>query len=210
MHGKPSDGMPVVERPFFNVQVFAAPLDELVARLCAVPLRGKVARTTPFVFPTQPYHQAPEDPPMLLWTPSCVPGLTAFMPNVGSGCYFIAAYAAERLRIATLQLRSTVSDAEWPINELIAHEGGVERRMVRAMRDSPRWDFCAVGDPLAIETPSMYSARRIRDRFHRVALLDAAERWGAPLRDPAFWRTDRTAMTFSSDGILRHELARIE
>jgi len=89
VHGRLPEGVPVVERPFFNMQGFAAPLDELVTRLRAVPLRGVAARDTTFAVPAQRYSAAPEDPTMPAWAP--------VRPN---------AFTSQ------LQLRSTVPDAQ--------------------------------------------------------------------------------------------------
>jgi hypothetical protein len=132
---------------------------------------------------------------MLLWSPACAPELTAFMPQVSSGDYFFVEYACRRFGFAGIDIRSTTQDFEWPVNEFIVYESNVRRRCVRALKDSPRWEFYTQGDPLDFENEEAYTARRVRDRIQRESLLGYAESWGAPVRNPEFWSSRRQAVT---------------
>lgn len=186
---------PVFDRPFFNLAVINAPLNQLVQMLASLPLRAIEPRVAALAFPEQPYEEA-DTSPMIFWAPSCEPHHTAFMPGVSSGDYWVMAYATERFGYEAIEVRSTTNEDPWPINELAVYEAGKRRRFVRTMRESTKWDFYTAGTPLPYENQAAYQARRIRDRFSRETLLDCIERWGAGIRDPLFWTSDQPAITF--------------
>jgi len=186
----------VLERPFFSLAVIRAALPDLLAAFAEVPSLSVVARDTELAFPEQPYRAEPHHRPMILWTPECSPELTAFMPQIGSGDYFVLSHAATKFGFSAASARSTLQADEWPINEFITYSGGKRQRIVRAMRDSPRWDFYADGDPLAFEDMDQYMSRKVRDRFQRESLVTYMERWGAPVGQPGFWKSQQPASTF--------------
>ena len=135
----------------------------------------------------------PNDPPMLLWTPTNAPHLTAFMPSVMSGDYFVGYRASTDLALRVITLRTTPQDVQWPINEFIAYRNGTRQRAVRAMLDGSRWEFWQAGDPMPFE--SAYNARRKRDRLDRERVFAYAVAWGAPINESAFWVTQDPALT---------------
>ncbi|EJE50063.1 hypothetical protein PMI14_05349 [Acidovorax sp. CF316] len=189
---------PVLARPFFNLSVVRTPLSGLVEQFAGLPpLVARRAEHTALAFPVQGYQRGTL--PLLLWSPACDPGLTAVMPGVASGDYFVVAYACERFGHDGVAVRSsgTASDAE-PINEFITYAGKRMQRAVRAMKDSPRWDFYQQGEPLPFEAVQAYTARRVRDRLQREAVLDYLHAWGAPVRDAAFWQSAQQAVTLAS------------
>jgi len=186
--------MSVLARPFFSLAVIKVPLPGLITAFGELP-RPISATATTLVFPSQPYSRNPADPPMLLWSPACAPELTAFMPQVSSGDYFIIEYACRRFGFAGVDVRSTTLDVEWPVNEFIVYESNELRRCVRALKDSPRWEFYTQGEPLDFENEEAYTARRVRDRIHRESLLGCVESWGAPVRNSGFWSSRQEAVT---------------
>jgi hypothetical protein len=140
--------MSVLARPFFNVAVIKVPLPGLIAAFGELP-QPMSATATSLVFPSQPYSRSPAAPPLLLWSPACAPELTAFMPQVSSGDSFVVEYACRRFGFAGVAIRSSTQDDEWPINEFIVYESNELRRCVRAMKDSPRWEFYTQGTALS-------------------------------------------------------------
>jgi len=188
--------MPVLERPFFNLAVLKVALSELLQSFSEVPLLSVRPEKTDLVFPEQPYSAGPSDLPMVLWSPACTPKLTAFMPQVSSGDYFVLQYACKRFGYSAASVRSTTQRVDWPINEFVAYGGTEKQRIVRAMKDSPRWEFYANGEPLHFEVQSSYSARLVRDRFQREALIGYLEQWGAPVRLEEFWQSAQEAVSF--------------
>lgn len=171
-------------------------LPELLQSFSEVPLLSVRPEKTQLAFPKQPYSAGPNDLPMVLWSPACTPKLTAFMPQVSAGDYFVLQYACKRFGYSAASVRSTSQRDEWPINEFIAYEGFDKERIVRAMKDAPRWEFYASGEPLPFEVQSSYSARLVRDRFQRGALIDYLEKWGAPVRQEEFWQSHQDAISF--------------
>jgi len=190
--------MTVIEREFFNLGVIKASLNQVTTAFANL-FHPVLARPTALSFPVQRYHAEPGDPPLMLWTPCSSPDLTAFMPHVSSGDYFVASYASERFKLSLAHVRSTARGSAEPINEFVAYPDGSgvgpSSRMVRAFKDDPRWDFCATGEPLPFEDERAYTARFVRDRFTRPMLLDHLESWGAPVRNQAFWESDEQAVT---------------
>ncbi len=189
--------MPVLSREYFNFAVIKQPLHELMRGFEEKVPADISGQPAAFVLPGQPHNAGADDPPLLLWTPACAPHLTAFMPHFKSGDYFVTAYASSALNLAWAAVRSSSPKVEWPINEFQCHEGGREKRFVRAFRDAPRWDFFERGPALAFEHRETYAKRFIRDRLTREMALSCMEAWGAPVREPAFWRTDAEAFTLS-------------
>ena len=185
--------MSVLARPFFSLAVIKVPLPGLITAFGDLP-RPISATATPLVFPSQPYS-SPSDPSGLLWSPACAPDLTAFMPRSSSGDYFVVEYACRRFGFPGVGVRSTTQDVEWPVNEFIVYESNALRRCVRALKDSPRWEFYTQGDPLDFENEEAYTARRVRDRIQRESLLGYVESWGAPVRNPEFWSSRQQAVT---------------
>jgi hypothetical protein len=121
------------------------------------------------------------------------------MPHGSSGDYFVVSFASGRFGFSAIEARSTIQECEWPITEFIVHKNKERQRVVRAMRDDPRWEFYAEGEALPFEKEEAYSAKRIRDRFQREALLSYIESWGAPVKNPLFWQTEASAVTFVSE-----------
>jgi len=137
---------------------------------------------------------------MIMWSPSCSSHLTAFMPHVQSGDYFVLQYAHKHMKLGAASIRSTLDNDEWPINEFIVHADGERKRIVRTMRDSSRWDFFAEGEILPFEDEIKYSERRIRDRLSRNDLIKYIEAWGAPVSNFQFWTTESNSYTFAKKG----------
>lgn len=188
--------IPVLERAFFSLSVVRAPLPGLLERLASLPpLVAASAQATALAFPDQPCSRGPGGLPLLLWSPACSPGLTAFMPSVSAGDHFVCSYAGTRFGHEVAQVRSTTQAADEPVNEFITYAGNRMQRAVRAMKDAPRWDFFQQGEPLPFEAVQAYTARRVRDRLQREAVLGYLEAWGAPVRDAAFWHSAQQAVT---------------
>lgn len=186
----------VLDRPFFNLSVVRAPLAELIDQFAHLPpLVAARAQATPGVFPEQPYRATDGGPPLLLWSPACSPELTAAMPSVSSGDYFVMEYACKRFGHDGVAVRSTTQTEESPINEFAVYAGNRMQRFVRAMKDSPRWNFYQEGEPLPYEAADAYTARRVRDRLPRETVLRYLEAWGAPVREAAFWQCAGEAVT---------------
>lgn len=186
----------VLERPFFNLSVVRAPLAELIDQFASLPpLVASRAEVTALAFPAQPYGRAPGGLPLLLWSPACSPGLTAVMPSVGSGDYFVLEYACKRFGHDGVAVRSTTQAAEEPINEFITYTGNRMQRAVGAMQDLPRWDFYQQGEPLPFEAVAAYTPPGVRDRLQREAVRGYLQAWGAPVRDAAFWQSAGDAVT---------------
>ena len=184
-------------RDFLNLAVIATPLPQFIAECHTGPPDRFAPQETNFCLPSQPYSESPEVPPMLLWAPKSNPDLTAFMPHVQSGGYFVvnAAYLNHGHRV--VQVRITSASEEYPINEFISFSSGKMQRIVRAMRDSPRWQFYAEGEVQPYENVSAYTARKIKDRLVRETVLQYLSAWGAPVEEAAFWLPAGKCFTFA-------------
>ena len=183
-------------RDYLSLAVIATPLSRLVADFQLGPPEHFAPHETRFQLPLQPYSEDVATEPMLLWSPQSSPYLTAFMPHVQSGGYFVvdAAYQAHGYRAAEMRI-SSPSD-EYPINEFIVYGGGKRQRIVRSMRDSPRWQFYAEGEVQPYENVSAYNARRVKERLTRELTLQYLSAWGAPVQEPAFWLPTGPCFTF--------------
>lgn len=185
----------VLNRELFNFAVVNVAMTDLLSRLTGQDSLRLSAAEADLSFPHQAYNPAPDSPPMLFWTPACLPTSTAFMPQASSGDCFVVNYACKHFGFRGVAVRSTTQAVEWPINEFCAYEANAMVRFVRVMRDSPNWEFHQEGEALSFEDTARYGARLVRDRFDRERLLDYLEHWGAPVRNADFWRSNQPAMT---------------
>ena len=183
--------MSVLNRSFLSFMIFKQDLESYLAEFTAR-YDDVMPRITSFELPQQPHGSiTPEK--RIMWTPKSQPELTAFMPHVMSGDYFIAA-RADWARSA--QVRTSTFEDEYPINELNFHEYGQQRRFVRAFIDDGGWDFFQKGDPLPGEDVSKYTRRLIKDRLRRDDVFSVLEAWGANVRTAEFWQPHGDAYTF--------------
>jgi hypothetical protein len=104
---------------------------------------------------------------MLLWSPKSNPNLTAFMPHVQSGGYFVVNAAYLNHGHQVVQVRVTSASDEYPINEFITFSSGKMQRIVRAMRDSH-----AGSSTLKAKCNHMRTLRRTRHGGSRTALCE--------------------------------------
>lgn len=189
--------MSILERDFINLSVIRAPLEAVLSSFDNYSAMRVKSEPTFFIFPHQPYQKNQVSPPLLLWSPACAPGLTAFMPSVSSGDYFVVSYAGESFGYEVASVRSTTSKVEYPINEFVVHKDNQIQRFVRAMRDSPKWEFYEQGEPLAFENSQKYKERLIKNRLVREDIFLYLKSWGAPVISPEFWQTSQAAFTFA-------------
>lgn len=192
--------MSVLERPFFNFSVIKAPLQVVLEAFDTYePMRVHSSKT-PFVLPEQPYADENAKAPLILWTPKAAPTLTAFMPHVSSGDYYVGSYAVERFGLSLVAVRCSPPNDENAINEFAWYENKQLRRFVRAMKDSPRWTFYERGEVLAFEHTDKYKSKLIRQRLTREMVLQYVTALGAPVFDTGFWLTDMPSYTFVQKG----------
>ena len=189
--------MSVLQRAFFNFSVIKAPLPVVVDAFDTYPPMRVRSAACDFVLPPQPYQPVPEDPPLILWSPSNAPELTAFMPHGSGGDSYVTSYAGSTFRFDLASVRSTADDCVHDcLNEFAAHSQGEMLRLVRVMSDDPRWDFFEIGPALPFEDTEKYRQRLKRSRFRRSDVIACLEAWGAPVSSPLFWHTESAAMTF--------------
>jgi hypothetical protein len=188
--------MNVINRKFFNFAVVNVPMAQVIEAFAGL-FHPVLSRPTPLIFPQQSHQVKEGAPPLLLWSPISAPRLTAFMPQVASGDYFVVSYAHERFGFPLVSVRSTGLEESHPLHEFAVYEGkGVKpRRLVRVMLGEPKWDFYTEGEPLPFENLQAYRAQRIRDRFSSEMLVTYVEQWGAPVRSADFWRSAEDAIT---------------
>jgi len=184
----------VLTRDFFNFSVIKAPLMQVLGAFDSYPPMRVKSSLTPAAFPQQNY---PGDPnhPLIMWSPSINPGLTAFMPHVGSGANFVGSYLTA-FGFSHIELLSTDHANANAINAFACYEGKTLRRFVRAMREEPRWQFFEQGAPLEFEDVAAYRRRLVRERLTRAMVLKYAEYWGAPIGSDSFWQPLGQCYTF--------------
>ncbi len=110
-----------------------------------------------------------------------------FFANLEDGWHTMVHHLGVRSGLSCLSIRASGNKEEWPIREMRAYVDGALRRMVRVMKDDPKWEFFELGEPLAFEDVDAYSARLMRNRLPLDRLLDYCEHLGWDLRDEATW-----------------------
>lgn len=128
----------------------------------------------------------------VFFEPASSPDTTAFIANLADGWMTLCNVISGQVPGEQLRLRSAPKQ-EYPIHDFDLVSGGESLRYVRAMRDGPRWEFYADGEPCEFEDLTNYRRRRIRDRLNRDILVEYTKRLGWDLTEPRFWKTTRPA-----------------
>ncbi len=187
-------------REFVAFACFASPLEAVIRDAESVlSPKGGVVALSELTLPDQPYRS--EVMSAVLWAPRQRPSSTAFMAGFSDGWATLVHILATKYGHMAAKVRLSRAQVEWPIVELVVYGPGAERRGVRAMRDSSRWEFFEWGETLDFEETSAYSSRRVRDRFTAEMLGRYLSALGWDATDREFWATDQAA--FEACGRLR-------
>ena len=140
-----------------------------------------------FELPAQP-HSGKQG--FILWEPKNATGRSAFMATFSDGWATLIHNMGTTYKHDCLKIRISSVTAIYPICELFYYEGGEEKRLIRSMKDEPRWEFYQKGAPLQFEKLDYYKKRRIKDRFSEELLLEYLLMMGWNIRDEIFWKTE--------------------
>jgi len=139
-------------------------------------------------FPVQVYNISRMS--VLLFQPEAKAGGTVFFPNLQDGWHSLVHGLGKQEQLKCVSVRSSSDDTEWPIRELAIYENGRMSRLVRVMRDDPRWEFFESGDRLAFEDEASYETRLIRKRLPLSLLIEYCNSLGWPVDKGSFWMSD--------------------
>jgi len=184
-------------RDWVSFACFASPLESVISdAVNALSPVGTATGLPSLTLPSQPYRS--EAMTAVVWAPKQDPESAVFMAGFSDGWATLVHILATRFGHATAKVRLSSPMAEWPIAELVVYENGHERRLIRAMRDDPRWKFFAQGTAMDFEEASAYSSRRVRDRFTPDMLYRYLAALGWSPCDDTFWTTEQTAFEVCS------------
>ncbi|MEE8452146.1 MAG: hypothetical protein V3R99_09535, partial [Thermoguttaceae bacterium] len=108
----------------------------------------------------------PKKTEVLLWEPSTCRDTTAFASNLEDGWDSMVYVLSTKNKIRSVAIRYDSIDAsDYPICELQTYEDGGSRRIVRTMKDDPKWEFFEEGSPYDFEDLERYKLRLKRERF---------------------------------------------
>ena len=127
----------------------------------------------------------------LLWAPLTRPTGTVFFANLEDGWHTLVYNLGVVCGVSCLSIRASGNADEWPIREMLVYCDGAERRLVRVMKDDPKWEFFEQGEPLSLEDVDGYSARLLRNRLPLDRLYDYCEHLGWSVRDDRTWTSAR-------------------
>jgi hypothetical protein len=131
-----------------------------------------------------------------IFAPASSPESSVMLTNLRDGWSSVAGLAAKKHRALQVVLRSTHVTAEYPLHELQLWQGGEEKRVVRVMRDSDRWEFYEQGVPFAFEDLALYLRRPTSVRLSREALVRYCNVLGWDLTKPESWEASGNAIGY--------------
>jgi hypothetical protein len=144
-------------------------------------------QSSSFELPAQPYNGKRG---FILWEPKNANDRCAFMATFLDGWATLIHNMGTTYEHECLKIRISSATVTYPICELLYYIGGKEKRLIRSMKDEPRWDFYQKGEPFQFEKLDYYNKRRIKDRFTEELLLEYMLVMGWNLRDETFWKTE--------------------
>ena len=127
----------------------------------------------------------------VLWEPKNADTRCAFMATIYDGWYTLIRNIATKYKHDCSSIRVSSMAMEYPICELQCYVNGDHRRLIRIMKDGPRWDFFTMGTPLSFEKTENYKKRRIKDRFTEELLLEYLLIQGWDIKGNNFWETSK-------------------
>ena len=183
----------MTDPPLAAFTCFAHPLGEVAACVTATleaahTGRAVVSSTASpdcFQLPEQAHNRA--EMAAVVWEPRATLGSTIFASNLEDGWTSLVHSMTSRFLLTCAEVRVSALESEWPIVELHCFENGSETRLLRAMKDDPKWEFFERGDPLPFEDPSFYANRLVRDRFPRQLLYQYLQALGWDPTDAGLW-----------------------
>jgi hypothetical protein len=133
---------------------------------------------------------------LVCYEPLPCPGLTVLFINSEDGWLTLGVRLSTILECECWMFRLTSDHVPWPVRDFHVHSGGVQKRVVSALKDSDGWKFVQLGAPLPCENPSLYRKRRIRDRFTMEYALELAGSLNWPIASDEFWTSNEDAYYF--------------
>ena len=140
----------------------------------------------PFELPVQSIN--PTIIGFTLWVPKVKQSGCVFMPNHMAGWSSITHILATKYSHQCEKIRVSTQNGEYPICEFI-HVKCATERIVRSMKDDPRWEFLDRGPALEFEELENYERRYVKHRFHESLLVKYLYKLGWDLKSDSFWKT---------------------
>ena len=186
----------MIDRPFAAFSCFDCPKEQLVANveevLKSFPQSRKIKKTIydseSLALPEQVYNPL-NGKSVSIWEPKSKPGSSVFVANIQDGWSSLVWGVATRFSLTCVNIRISSLEDEWPIVEFTYFEKGCEKRIIRVMKDDPKWGFFESGETLSFEDTSYYQKRRIRDRFPRHLLLQYLMKLDWNTEEKTFWQS---------------------
>jgi hypothetical protein len=129
----------------------------------------------------------------LIWSPSSNPTTTIFFSNLQDGWHTLIHILSKKYLFPsyTIALENILS--EEPHFLFYYHEGEKER-IVRAMKESNRWNFYEEGIPLIFENLDNYTKKRIKDRVTKEMLIGYLKYLNWDILDDAFLNSSKAIL----------------
>ncbi len=177
---------------YVAVTFIEAPLESVVRTIVTKLHRGQTRATQVEVLeeslPQQLYN--PPSTVVTLWKPATAPSATMLYSNLEEGSDSLVYQLGILEGLSIVCVRASSDHVDGSIRELIRYEAGEVRRMVRVMRDDPRWTFYEEGARLPFEDGDSYATRLIKKRLSLPLLLDYCEALGWPIREGKTWQSE--------------------
>jgi hypothetical protein len=129
----------------------------------------------------------------LIWSPSSNSNTTIFFSNLGDGWHSLIHILSTKYLFPsyTIALENILSEEP---HFLFYYQEDKKKRIVRAMKESNRWNFYEDGTPLVFENLDNYTKKRIKDRVTKQILLDYLKCLNWDILDDAFLNSSKAIL----------------
>jgi hypothetical protein len=141
-------------------------------------------------FEREPQYSGTHDVDAVFFTTRAAPGYIAFMANLQDGWSSLAHVISAQLPGRVLVCALAMPTHAYPANSMHILEGGETMRLVRAMKDDPRWEFYEEGEVQTFENAAYYTRRYTRDRVNHQIMVEYLNKLGIRIDDPQFWQVE--------------------
>jgi len=132
----------------------------------------------------------------LIWEPLSSPGTSVFSPNVEDGWHTLVHILSTKYFCDSASVRLSSPKSICPICELSTYANGHAERLVRVMKDEPKWEFYETGKPYDFEDVGIYKKRIKRQRFTQEMLSKYMKNLGWDIDAQDFFRTKTFGFLF--------------
>jgi hypothetical protein len=146
------------------------------------------------------YHPTISNDMMMFFSPKLSPEFTVGIIIGGYTWYYWFGKNNPDLEVMSFRFTTKIKDND-VIRELILIHGQKMIRIIRVMKETPKWTLCVLGEQQPFEEGKLYEkikGKLVRDYFTMEDMIRFATNWGCPFDRDDFWDSDKPMYCFGN------------